>query len=110
MNAWGQAPVAGRVHVLGDGTNSRFRDSRASALSRSAAAYRYIPAAVPLIVFDGVVSCLRSYTVAELAELTRGLDHDGYRFQIGSVKSRGQRLTYVLGTPAAPPDWALATS
>lgn len=69
-----------------------------------------VPVAVPLIVFDGVVSCLRSYTVAELRELARGLDHDGYCFQIGVVKSRGQRLTYVLGSPAAPPDWTFATS
>jgi hypothetical protein len=69
-----------------------------------------IPLAVPLIVFDGIVSCLRSYTVAELRELTRGLETDGYRFYIGRLESRGQRLTYLLGTPAAPPDWTFATS
>jgi len=68
-----------------------------------------VPVAVPLIVFDGIVSCLRSYTVAELQELTRGLDSDGYRFHIGTLKSHGQRLTYALGTPAAPPDWTFAS-
>ena len=69
-----------------------------------------IPIAVPLIVFDGIVSCLRSYTVAELGELTRGLETDGYRFHIGTLKSRGQRLTYLLGTPAPAPDWTFAAS
>jgi hypothetical protein len=69
-----------------------------------------VPLAVPLIVFDGVVSCLRSYTIAELRELTRGLETNGYLFHIGSVKSRGQRLTYVLGTPAAPPPWTFTSS
>ena len=69
-----------------------------------------VPLAVPLIVFDGLVSCLRSYTVAELQELTRGLESNGYRFHIGTVKSRGQRLTYVLGTPALPPDGTFPSS
>lgn len=56
-----------------------------------------IPIAAPLILFDGLVSCLRSYTVPELTELTRGLETDTYRFRIGTLRSRGQRLTYVLG-------------
>jgi hypothetical protein len=58
-----------------------------------------VPVAVPLIVFDGVVSCLRSYTLAELRELAAGLDSDAYRFEIGTLRSRGQRLTYVVGAP-----------
>jgi hypothetical protein len=66
--------------------------------------------AVGEIVFDGIVSCLRSYTVAELRELTRGLDAEGYRFHVGQLKSRGQRLTYLLGVPAAPPDWTFSPS
>jgi hypothetical protein len=67
-----------------------------------------LPLAVPLIVFDGVVSCLRSYTVDELKELSHGLDTNGYRFHVGTVKSRGQRLTYLLGTPTTPPDGTFA--
>jgi hypothetical protein len=56
-----------------------------------------VPIAVPLIVFDGVVSCLRSYTEEELRELTSGLENESYRFQVGSLKARAGRLTYVLG-------------
>lgn len=61
-----------------------------------------VPIAVPLILFDGLVSCLRSYSLAELEQLTRGLDREGYRFQIGSKRSRGQRLSYVLGYDGGP--------
>jgi hypothetical protein len=57
-----------------------------------------LPVAVPLIVFDGVVSCLRTYTEVELRELTRGLETDTYCFHIGQMRSRGgPRLTYLLG-------------
>lgn len=56
-----------------------------------------IPLAVPLIVFDGIVSCLRSYTVSELRDMTEGLESDGYRFEIQRVKSRAGMLTCVVG-------------
>jgi hypothetical protein len=67
-----------------------------------------IPIAVPLIVFDGIVSCLRSYRQDELKGLTDGLESDGYRFYVGSRRSRGQRLSYVLGSPGPLPAWALS--
>jgi hypothetical protein len=42
--------------------------------------WTYLVPAVPAVVlFDGVVSCLRTYTPGELRALTRGLDADGYR-------------------------------
>jgi hypothetical protein len=56
-----------------------------------------IPVAVPLILVDGIVSCLRSYTPRELEDMTRGLGTDDYRFRVGQLKSRGGTLTYVLG-------------
>lgn len=62
-----------------------------------------IPIAVPLIVFDGVVSCLRSYRLDELRALTDGLENDDYRFHIGTKSSRGQKLTYVLGCAGTLP-------
>jgi hypothetical protein len=58
-----------------------------------------LPIAAPLILFDGIVSCLRSYTPEELRQLTRGLESDGYHFEIGRKATRGGRLTYVLGRP-----------
>jgi hypothetical protein len=67
-----------------------------------------VPVAVPLILWDGIVSCLRSYTPDELRELTRGLESDGYRFHIGRKQTRGGRLTYVLGCVGEVPAAALA--
>lgn len=58
-----------------------------------------VPVAPLVIVFDGVVSCLRTYTAAELREMTRDLQ-DGYSWEIGTVKSHGQPLSYVIGRPA----------
>jgi len=51
--------------------------------------------------FDGVVSCLRAYSVAELRELVSGLDT--YDWEIGMT--RGARsplhMTYLIGVPRA---------
>lgn len=63
-----------------------------------------IPVAVPLITFDGVVSCLRSYTQAELREMTSGLETDSYRFYVGSLEARAGRLSYVLGCEGPLPE------
>ena len=65
-----------------------------------------IPIAAPLILFDGIVSCLRSYTVEELRDMCRGLETDSYRFHIGVKQSRGQRLTYLVGCEGPLPEWA----
>lgn len=61
---------------------------------------------VPLFVlWDGLVSCLRTYTVAELEQLVHGLDAtaDGrrYRFEVGQDRVRGlpARVTWLLGWP-----------
>jgi hypothetical protein len=60
-----------------------------------------IPVAIPLIVFDGIVSCLRSYTPNELRAMTQDFESPDFRFEIGRLRSRGGTLTYVLGTPEA---------
>jgi len=67
-----------------------------------------LPIAVPLILFDGVVSCLRSYTLAELRALSDGLESGTYRFHSGTKRSRGQRLTYLLGCEGPLPEGTLA--
>jgi hypothetical protein len=56
-----------------------------------------IPLAVPLIVFDGIVSCWRSYTPGELRAMTNGLESSGYRFRIEQLKAPGGRLTCLIG-------------
>lgn len=62
--------------------------------------WTYLVPLIPLAVwFEGTVSCLRTYTVAELRELVAGLD--GYRWEIGMVRSAPlvTVVTYLIGTP-----------
>ena len=57
---------------------------------------------VPLVVmFDGVVSCFRSYTVKELGELTSSLEKADYVWEIGwvSIPFSPLRVTYAIGYP-----------
>jgi len=56
-----------------------------------------IPIVPLLILWDGVVSCLRTYRPAELLELTKGLD--GYRWEANELKKGGSFVTYLVGEP-----------
>jgi SAM-dependent methyltransferase len=59
--------------------------------------YTYVLPILPLLIlWDGVVSCLRSYRPAELRALTDGLD-EGYRWEIGEYRRRGAVVTYLIG-------------
>jgi hypothetical protein len=60
-----------------------------------------VPLAPLLIAFDGVVSCLRTYTPQELERMTQGLAPD-YRWEVGRLRGKGPPLTYLLGVPTAP--------
>ncbi|HZP32676.1 MAG TPA: class I SAM-dependent methyltransferase [Candidatus Acidoferrales bacterium] len=65
--------------------------------------WRWVLPVVPLVLlFDGIVSCLRAYSPRELRELTSGLRDSGYRWEIGCVKRGFLRLpiTYLVGYPA----------
>lgn len=57
-----------------------------------------IPAAV---LWDGLMSCLRAYSPAELQALTADLNDDGYAFRIEQVKTPllPTRLTMLIGEP-----------
>jgi hypothetical protein len=61
-----------------------------------------VPALPAAIAFDGLVSCLRSYSPDELRELARDLGGDMYRFEIGTTRLHpfGLPMTFVLGVPA----------
>jgi len=64
----------------------------------------YLPPVLPLVgTFDGIVSCLRTYSKAELWELVRGLDT--YDWEIGDFRAGWSPLrgTYLIGVPNA--DW-----
>jgi len=68
--------------------------------------FTYIIPVIPLVTaFDGVVSCLRTYTPEELLELVRGLGGDDYRWEVGTERTFPPSLipaTYLIGYPVDP--------
>jgi hypothetical protein len=64
--------------------------------------WRWLIPIVPLVLlFDGIVSCLRAYSPRELRELTKGLGESGYHWKAGCVKREFWRLpiTFLVGYP-----------
>ena len=62
--------------------------------------WTYLPPALPVVgTFDGIVSCLRTYSKPELRELVRGLDT--YDWDIGDFRGRWSPLrgSYLIGVP-----------
>jgi hypothetical protein len=65
--------------------------------------WRWVIPIVPLVLlFDGIVSCLRAYAPRELRELANGLADAGYCWKIGCVKRGFLRLpiAYLVGYPS----------
>jgi len=63
-------------------------------------AWTYLPPVLPIVgTFDGIVSCLRTYSKAELRDLVRGLDT--YDWEIGDFRGRWSPLrgSYLIGVP-----------
>ncbi len=60
-----------------------------------------VPAAPVVAFFDGIVSCLRSYSVEECERLIGEIPLNGYFWQTGIEKSRflGAPITYIIGYP-----------
>jgi hypothetical protein len=64
--------------------------------------WTYLIPVIPFVLFfDGLISCLRSYSLGELQEMTSGLAASGYRWEIGELTGRllPVRITYVIGCP-----------
>ncbi|MDY7233184.1 hypothetical protein [Hyalangium rubrum] len=61
----------------------------------------YLVPIIPLLVlWDGVVSSLRTYAPADLERLTTGLGADGgYRWSSGTQSVKGMVITYLIGQP-----------
>jgi hypothetical protein len=62
--------------------------------------WTYVPPVLPVVgTFDGLVSCLRTYSQAELRDLVRGLD--SYDWDIGHFRHWRSplRCTYLIGVP-----------
>lgn len=62
--------------------------------------WTYLLPVVPFTLFaDGVLSCLRAYSLEDLRELTDGLGGDEYRWEIGEQDSGRIEITYLIGRP-----------
>lgn len=63
--------------------------------------WTYLLPVIPLVLlFDGTVSCLRSYRVEELEELARSPAQQGYCWKAGVVPGvAGMPITYLTGSP-----------
>jgi len=60
----------------------------------------YLLPVVPLVaLFDGIVSCLRTYTVAELRALVADLDVAGYEWRVGEAGTGPIPMTWLVGAP-----------
>jgi hypothetical protein len=59
-----------------------------------------IPMMPLLILWDGVVSCLRSYSPQELKELAESIDKTSYHWESGQLDIFGVgKITYLIGYP-----------
>ncbi|WP_223642937.1 class I SAM-dependent methyltransferase [Corallococcus sp. EGB] len=66
--------------------------------------FTYLIPIIPLLIlWDGVVSSLRTYTPEDLDELTEGLDANGYRWHSGVHRANGMTITYLIGLPRRQP-------
>lgn len=66
--------------------------------------WTYLVPVIPLgVLFDGVVSCLRTYTLAELRAMVENLDAPGYVWEIGEEPLGRSPLTvsYLIGYPSS---------
>ncbi len=64
--------------------------------------WTYLIPVVPLTsLFDGLVSCMRTYSAQELRELAEGAGTKTYLWEIGELKRTAGliRITYLVGVP-----------
>ncbi|HZZ38431.1 MAG TPA: class I SAM-dependent methyltransferase [Acidobacteriaceae bacterium] len=58
-----------------------------------------VPVVPATLWIDGLLSCLRSYSLADLCELTQGLDADDYSWEIGEDGGGRVPIRYLIGRP-----------
>ncbi len=66
--------------------------------------FTYLIPIIPIgVLFDGVVSCLRTYSPSELDELVEPLRGNGYSWEVGEARGDQSKLpiTYLLGYPTS---------
>lgn len=67
--------------------------------------WTYLVPVIPLVtLWDGLVSCLRTYSVDELRDLAASVPAQDYVWETGSapIRSTPVQMTYLLGFPVAP--------
>jgi hypothetical protein len=66
--------------------------------------WTYLIPIIPLVLlFDGVVSCLRTYRPEELREIVDKLTCCEYQWEIGELAGKRAPITYLIGYPCASP-------
>jgi hypothetical protein len=64
--------------------------------------WTYLIPVIPLVlIFDGVVSCLRTYRPQELREIVGTLTACQYKWEIGELAGKRAPVTYLIGYPNA---------
>jgi hypothetical protein len=62
--------------------------------------WTYILPVVPFLLFwDGLISCLRAYSIEQLKEMIASLHADGYIWEVGEEQRGFVTITYLLGYP-----------
>ncbi|MGH9515663.1 MAG: hypothetical protein ACRD3P_08305 [Terriglobales bacterium] len=62
--------------------------------------WTYLIPVIPLVLlFDGVVSCLRTYRPQELREIAENLTSCQYQWDIGELAGKRAPVTYLIGYP-----------
>ena len=66
--------------------------------------WTYLIPIIPLVLlFDGVVSCLRTYRPQELREIIEKLTSCEYQWEIGELTAGKMPVTYLIGYPESGP-------
>jgi hypothetical protein len=66
--------------------------------------WTYLIPIIPMVLlFDGVVSCLRTYRPQELREIVEKLSSCQYRWEIGELTTGRAPITYLIGYPSVGP-------
>jgi hypothetical protein len=58
-----------------------------------------VPVVPAILLIDGILSCLRSYSLDDLRELTTGLSAPDYTWQVGDEGGGRIPIRYLIGTP-----------
>jgi len=62
--------------------------------------WTYCLPAIPFVLWaDGILSCLRSYSQADLKELISGMESDDYRWEIGEEYGGSVPISFLVGSP-----------